>query len=197
MSRLLWLPIDVPLLPDISSLMDPAELDEGFAYWRFRRLTERKDSPYSVSTWKTEISESSTGLMEWFEHLPFVNLRNIKLNLQERPVGGHVDFTNPDGDPDLWENNHQNEPCGYRILIRGRRDGCLWVDGSKGKRHACNMPVGTDVYVLDHTAGHHGVDDDADRWTMFCHAEIDPVRHATIIVRSLEKYGDLAIWDND
>jgi hypothetical protein len=176
--------------------MDPTGLDEGFAYWKFRRLTERQDSPYSVSAWKKEIRENSAGLIKWFGHLPFTNLRNIKLNRQERPVGGHIDFTNPGLDGNLWENNHCNEPCGYRVLVRGRRDGCLWVDGSDGTRYACNMPGSTDVYVLDHTAGYHGVDDDADRWTIFCHAEIEPNLHAAIIKRSLEKYGDLAIWEN-
>jgi hypothetical protein len=58
------------------------------------------------------------------------------------------------------------------------------------------MPPDTDVYVLDHTAGFHGVNADSDRWLMFCHAEIDAARHSTLLERSLAKHGECAIWDD-
>ena len=196
MSRLLWIPIDVPPLPDIHGLLEPARLDEGFAFWRFLRLTEKMPSPYQVSGWKTEIAEEFPQLLRWFEHLPFVNLRNVKLNLQIRPVAGHVDFTKPSDEPALWANNHENEPCGYRILVKGSRENCLWVERSDRTRTMCQMPHDTDVYVLDHTAGMHGVAADSDRWLLFCHAEIDGNKHQEILTRSLAKHGDLAIWDD-
>jgi hypothetical protein len=196
MGRLLWTPIDVPPFPDICGLLEPSRLDEGFAFWKFLRLTEKKATPYQISDWKPEIAEGFPQLLRWFDHLPFLNLRNIKLNLQIRPVTGHIDFTKPDDDPALWANNHGNEPCGYRILVKGNREDCLWVKKSSGARVMCRMPSDTDVYVLDHTAGFHGVNADSDRWLIFCHAEIDTTRHSEILAKSLGKHGNHAIWDD-
>lgn len=196
MDRLLWVPIDVPPLPDVRGLLDQSLLDEGFAFWRFLRLTERQETPYHVTGWKPWVASGFPQLISWFENLPFVNLRNVKLNRQMRRVIGHVDFTKPGDAPDLWENNHRNEPCGYRMLVQGRREGCLWVQKSSGTREMCRMPEDTNAYVLDHTSGMHGVNEDSDRWLIFCHAEIDPARHAALLEKSLSKYGELAIWDD-
>jgi hypothetical protein len=194
MQKLLWCPIDVPPLPDISQLCDLNRLDEGFAYWRFYRLSYKQNSSYDVSSWKTELTENFSKLISWFENLPFLTIRNIKLNYQERPVNGHIDFTNPSANMDLWKNNHVNEPCGYRILVKGERTRSLWVENRLGNRTYCDLPIDTNVYVLNHTAGMHGVDDDHDRWTIFCHAEIDGKRHADLMAKSLKKYSSYAIW---
>ena len=123
-----------------------------------------------------------------------MNIRNIKLNYQTSSVKGHIDFVHPDAEPSLWTNNNSNEPCGYRIIVKGSRLNCLWV---KDEKHTCNMPDTTNVYVLNHTAGLHGVNDDTDRWTIFCHGEINAIKHKKLIEQSLHTYNNCAIWDND
>lgn len=195
MDKLLWLPMDVPPLPDISNIMTQDDTWEGFAYWKFLRLTEKKTNPYDVSNWKNAIKNLCPELILWFDYLPFKNLRNVKLNLQTRIVNGHIDFTNPAADPDLWKNNSLNEPCGYRILVNGSRSNCLWVEKNNGNIVHCDMPETTDTYVLNHTAGMHGVTDDVNRWTIFCHAEIDNKKHDKIVSRSLSMYKQYAVWD--
>ena len=66
MSKLLWLPIDYPKLPDISSLLIPSILDENFAFWNFFRLTNLKKSPYEISDWKPWIKKAHPHLIYWF-----------------------------------------------------------------------------------------------------------------------------------
>jgi hypothetical protein len=195
MKKLLWLPIDLPKLPDITNLMIGNNKVEEFAYWQFIRLTEANSSPYKISQWRSEIVEKYPELITWFELFPFKNLRNIKLNRQMTSVKAHNDFTQPEQNLPLWHNNHSNEPCGYRVLVCGKRSNCLWVEQSNGNRIHCTMPIDTDVYVLNHTVGIHGVEDDNDRWTIFTHGEIDSLLHTVIIKRSLEKYANLAVWD--
>ena len=195
MTRLLWLPMDLPPLPDVSTLINTTGVRDSFAYWKFSRLTEKKNSPYDISQWKQTVRDQCPQLISWFSNLPFVNIRNIKLNQQIADVERHIDFTKPLDDPDLWNNNHQNEPCGYRIIVKGHRTSTLWVEDSAGVRHWCNMPADTDVYILNHTGGYHGVSYDPGRFTIFCHAEIDAAAHATLLTCSLTRYADRAIWD--
>lgn len=194
MTQLLWLPIDYPKLPNIDHLLNIEYLNEGFAFWKFRRLTTTQTNPYCKSEWDTWTLEHGSTLIDWFKDLPFSNLRNVKLNYQTELVKGHIDFTNPLSDSLLWDNNHKNEPCGYRILINGSRQNCLWVNTSQGNIE-CNMPEETDVYVLNHTIGIHGVNSDIGRWTIFCHAEIDPDKHRELINQSLLTYSSYAIWN--
>ena len=191
---LIWLPIDYPKLPNIDYLLDVNNLNEGFAFWKFRRLTKIESSPYCKSDWDEWTLENCPQLVDWFADLPFLNIRNIKLNYQTKAVIGHIDFTNPHSELLLWNNNDNNEPCGYRILVKGSREKCLWVKTQQGNI-SCNMPDSTDVYVLNHTSGIHGVADDNDRWTIFCHAEINSDKHRELINQSLIKYNNYAILD--
>jgi hypothetical protein len=192
MRNLLWLPIDYPKLPNIDSLLEIDNLSETFAFWKFRRLTIGQDSAYAKTDWDPDIAKNYPELVSWFAGLPFLSLRNVKLNFQRKAVAGHIDFTNPHLELNLWNNNHINEPCGYRILIQGSRTHCLWVDDYT---KLCDMPIETDLYVLNHTAGMHGVSNELGRWTIFCHAEIDSNKHNLLIQKSLIKYGQYAIWN--
>lgn len=197
MGNLLWIPIDVPPLPDLGDLCVPNERWRSFAWWDFVRLTENENASknYNVTDWSPWVREGYPQLVSWFGNLPFLSIRHVKINRQTRPVGRHVDFTNPMLNPLLWRNNHENEPCGYRILIRGKRSGTMWVERSDGSRQACDLPDGTDTYVLNHTAGPHGVDDDESRMVIFLYAEIDHHAHQSLVSRSLEKYAKHAVWD--
>lgn len=194
MRKLLWCPIDVPAVPCVDRIVDNFSDDTHWGYWHFMRLTDKQISAYDVSDWSLWTRQNLPELIEWFKVLPFKNLRNVKVNLQISQVKGHIDYTRPDSDPDLWQNNNSNEPCGYRIILKGSRQNCLWVE-ENGQRRYCTQPTTTDTYVLNHTAGYHGVDHDTERWTIFCHAEIDTDAHAELIERSLQKYSSYAIWD--
>jgi hypothetical protein len=195
MKKLLWLPIDIPKLPHPDKLLNGFAGETSWAFWEFTRLTNKQTSPYDISSWTTEAKTNFPELINWFEYFPFKNIRNIKINLQSQLVKTHIDFTKPSSNSDLWENNSRNEPCGYRVIIQGTRQNTLYVEKQDKTKIYCNMPDDTDVYVLNHTAGYHGVDQDDRRYTIFCHAEIDNVRHKALLEQSLHKYQKFAIWE--
>ena len=188
MKKLIWLPIDIPKFP-ISDFN--LKTDFSWKYWNFARLSESRDSSYSETILKGNLDSR---LYDWFAYFPFKNIRNIKFNIQKDIVREHIDFTSPDNDKQLFENNSINEPCGYRILIRGSRQGKLYVYKNEQK-HYTVMPEDTDVYVLRHTDGLHGVDLEPNRTTIFTHFEIDSVKHRDLIEKSLYKYKDYAIYE--
>lgn len=195
--RLLWTPIDLPRLPDLGDLCRPDGRWRSFAWWDFIRLTENEHASknYNVTDWSPWVKDEYPQLVEWFRLLPFKTLRHVKINMQTRPVARHVDFTNPMLNPALWANNHDSEPCGYRMLISGKRSGAMWVEKSNGTRCVCDLPEDTDTYVLNHTSGPHGVEEDTARMVIFLYAEIDRSVHADLLRRSVEKYPQHAVWD--
>jgi hypothetical protein len=198
MSKLLFLPVNATPLPDIRELLVEDKAKSYFSAWNFRRLTRKQDTAYLPNDWDPELRSARPDLIAWFDQLPWMGLRNVKLNYQTKASVAHVDFADPSKDPELWDNNHRCEPCGYRILVRGKRTGDLWVKRSDGSQVYCTIPDDSDTYLLDHTSGIHGVDYDPDgRWTIYCQFDIDPVRHQILLQRSLERFGDLAIYDSD
>ena len=188
-NNLLWLPIDIPKFPYPN--MELAQ-DTSWAFWTFGKMVDG-NSPYEETILKQEILDQYSKLLEWFQHFPYKSIRNIKWNTQIGEVLPHIDFTKPDNNPELFRNNSENEPCGYRILIRGSRTNKLFVMRGNEKIYV-DIPDDTDVYVLRHTDGLHGVDMDENRTTIFTHFEIDPVRHELLIEKSLEKYKNFAVW---
>lgn len=188
MNNILWCPIDLPKCPVIPS----AKTDFVWHFWEVTKLTVNHSNPYEVTDFTEEVKNSHPELVKWFEFFPYKNIRNVKLNHQISLVKRHIDFTKPDMDPLLHENNVVNEPCGYRVLIKGTRKNKLYVVHN-GEKIYCEMPEDTDVYVLGHTSTMHGVDDDDDRWTIFTHFEIDELRHKELLQKSLTKYSKYAI----
>jgi hypothetical protein len=193
MSKLLWLPIDIPKFPypDMEITTETT-----WIFWSFGKITESRESPYDVSVIKKEILIKYPLLEEWFRNFPYKTIRNIKFNIQNSAVFPHIDFTKPEANPQLFANNSENEPCGYRILIRGSRTKMMYVVDN-GEKVYVDIPEDTDVYVLRHSEGWHGVDDEEGRTTIFTHFEVDPEENKLLIDRSLDKYKDYAIWSKD
>jgi hypothetical protein len=187
--KLLWCPIDLPKCPVIPSLV----MEKNWYFWNFVKITESQQSPYEKSFIKDNILKNYPELVDWFSLFPYRSIRNIKLNEQVKEVKPHIDFTKPQLDFELYENNQNNEPCGYRVLLKGSRKNALYVIKDNNKVY-CNMPEETDVYVLGHTSTMHGVEEDSERLTFFIHLEIDAVKHEEILQRSLNKYKQYAIF---
>jgi len=189
MKNLLWCPIDVPKIP----ITFNEAMGEKWLFWNKTNFTKKQITPYDNSQWTQYALETYPEFIKWFEYLPYKSIRNVKFNFQMEEVKPHIDFTQPNLKPDLYQNNTDNEPCGYRILIAGRRKNSLYVMNN-GNKIYCNMPDDTDVYVLGHTSTLHGVEDEIGRQTIFVHIEIDKDKHNDILMRSLEKYKQYAIW---
>lgn len=194
--KLLWLPVAFPKFPITDKLLNLYR-DEQFAFWSFSRLTEKKNSPYDIADWKQEIKEQFPEIIEWVKFLSIISIRNIKINIQDRSVNSHIDFTMPDKNPNLWNNNNQNEPCGYRVLLKGNSINTLYIINSLGEKVYCRQPDDTNTYLLRHTDGMHGVEDDTRRITVYFHIEINSENHKIILQESLNKYKEYAIYDQE
>ncbi len=199
MSKLLWCPIDVPPVPNKEKLIEELtnKTESGnFYFWKFYKITEERSNdigPYDVVEIKKEIKQNFPELVEWIEMFPYKSIRNIKVNLQQEAAVPHCDFTKPELEPDLWKNNNDNDPCGYRVLLSGSRKDTLYLY-ENGKKIYCELPEDTDTYVLNHATGEHGVESDTNRVTIFMHLEIDPEQHKLLLERSLAKFSDFAIY---
>ena len=192
MNNLIWCPIDVPKLP--RSFQEHG--GNIWHFWKKTNFTEKKQTPYDESEWTQHVLAKYPEFVEWFKCLPYATIRNVKFNIQVHPVSPHIDFTQPLLKPDLHNNNALNEPCGYRIIVTGKRTNALYVmDGDK--KVYCNMPQETDVYVLGHTNTLHGVDDEPGRETIFVHIEVNPDQHQLLLSRSLAKYKQYAIYETE
>ena len=188
--RLDWCPIDVDKFPYPDMVM---EASNDFWAWNFKRLTNDNMLSRTSVHLNREITLEYPLLEDWLSLLPFKSLRNIKFNVQKGEVEPHIDFGNPRKDPLLYENNRLNEPCGYRVMINGSRNNGLYIVQGENRIFA-NMPDDTDVYVLGQTCTNHGVSAEPGRRTMFLHFEIADVPHRSLLERSLDRYGDRAIW---
>lgn len=189
MKNLLWCPIDLPRVPNSFNEC----VGEKWLFWNKTNFTKKQETPYDNTQWSQYALERYPEFIKWFECLPYKSIRNVKFNVQMEAVKSHIDFTKPKLKPELFENNVDNEPCGYRILIAGKRSNALYVIDN-GNKIYCDMPNDTDVYVLGHTSTLHGVEDDPGRQTIFIHIEIDSEKHSNILRRSIEKYKQYAIW---
>jgi hypothetical protein len=189
--KLLWCPIDIPKfpLPDLD-LSPTADWEE----WQFLRLTNKKNSAYDVSELSDFTRANLPELVEWLNHFPIKSIRNIKFNVQKNAVHGHIDFVHPSANAELFKNNSDNEPCGYRVLISGKRSNGFYVVRNGEKIHTV-IPDETNVYVLGGTNVEHGVEADPGRKTMYLHFEIDADAHKVIIDRSLAKFGQYAVFE--
>ena len=192
MSKLLWCPVDLPKFPSKFSIIT----EKNWKFWNIAKLTNTLEgNAYQKTKIKEEISNKYPELMEWLSLFPIESIRNFKFNIQTSSVATHIDFQNKKEDEELFMNNNVNEPCGYRILLKGRRENCLYMKNDRyGKKIYCTMPDDTDVYVLRHTDGWHGTEEDLDRQTMFLHIEVDPEKHQELLAKSLTKYGKYAVY---
>jgi len=189
--NILWCPIDIPKFP---SLSQPLIAKSEWSSWKFKKLTNKKNTAYEITDFTTEAYEKIPELIDWVNLFPYKSIRNIKINFQIDSVPQHVDFTRADDDLELYKNNIHNEPCGYRVLISGKRSNSLYIE-HKGKKVYPVLPEETDTYVLGHTNMPHGVEYEPGRNTMFMHFEIDATKHLEMLSRSYKKYKDYAIVD--
>jgi hypothetical protein len=205
MFPLLWTPIDIPQFTQeqkdvlIKNYTKDYTSDTAKAM-ESQSFTERLyDCRYSESKFKDEYCKTHQFLFDFIlEHLPFDKLINVKIHRQYRDsTKSHIDFVNPTDELDLFKNNSANEPCGYRMVISGSRQGPLHIENSKGEKVFPELPSTTDWYAIGSTNVLHSVKVlDPGRMIIFAHGWINEDKHADIIDRSLNKYSKYAIWDS-
>lgn len=202
MSKLLWIPADLPLFADKAELLNSYQVDyvneKKARAFNSQQLTKHTDN-YGISVYKDKYVESHKCLFDYItDHMPYTDLVSVKIHNQARQGKTHLDFTVPGNNMDLYNHNHELEPCGYRMVIAGTRQGHLYIEQRDGTRIFPTLPESTDWYILGHTNAPHGLEGvDADRYILFCHAWINEEQHNQILKRSIEKYSEYAVYDLD
>lgn len=198
MRELFWLPLDLPKFEYGKELIADCRfnLKDAHAYpsaFLAQKLTEATKN-YGVANWNSELTESQSRLKEYIEtHLPFDDIVNIKVHHPRGKGVLHIDFLSPMANPELYKNNKELEPCGYRLVLGGNT-GDLIVKNSEGIC-APVMPNDTDWYTIGSTNVLHAITQNCpNRYIIFCHGWINKEKHNLLISRSLEKYKDYAIW---
>ena len=122
---ILYCPIDIPKVPEIH--LDGLQA-KNFYHWNFYAITTKKKQ-YGYNEILENFAEKNPEFVEWINYLPWSKIVNIKYNYQVSEVEPHIDFTSPNDNLKLYNNNFFNEPCGYRCVIKGKRENALYVVG--------------------------------------------------------------------
>jgi hypothetical protein len=196
--KVLWIPADLPKFENSLQLVESytceyqnQKVARAFDSQQFTVRTEN----YQPTEFKQQYRDSHHYLINYIEqHLPFDYLVNIKIHRPARQGQTHIDFGSPRRNLELYQNNNSLEPCGYRMVIAGRRNEHLYVEKNKEVIYPY-LPDTTDWYIIGSTNVPHGLNGiDTDRFILFCHGYINKEKHHSILSRSIDKYKDYAIW---
>jgi hypothetical protein len=126
--------------------------------------------------------------------LPFDHLTTITHKIQDREVGPHVDIY-----PDMifqegeLDNIVNNEPAGYRILLKGNRDKLEIFNGKEWVFPY--IPQFPCCYLINSTTMKHRVKEDKNRELIYVRGILNKQKHQELIERSVEKYKDYVITE--
>ena len=185
-----YLPINIPR-------MNPIKWDgmktSRYAWWNMVKITKETENRYDESIIKPEFLEMNPWFGDWLKHLPIKRLINIKLHMQDRPTDPHIDFNKPNENLDLYRVTRTNEPCGYRVVVKGSPKNVMYVIDDNGDKIYSELPYSTNTYAINHTQCIHGTEEDKDRCVMFFQFEVDKQKHSQIINQSRLVYKDYVI----
>jgi hypothetical protein len=177
--KILYLPIDI----NLSNMVIP-EVD-------FKNSVDGKYQPY----WNT-FKITDENLKHIFDQLPFEKITNVYFKEQQSIVKPHVDVY-----PDMtfevgeYKNILENEPAGYRIVLSGGTNKLFVKSGDEFKPAV--LPTIPGCYLLNSTKGIHMVADDPGRKIIYIRGFLNPAQHTALIQKSLEKYKNLAILEDE
>lgn len=189
---LLYVPIDLPQSINKKEILESFSPKNNFHVWNFQKLTYSTGGKYGPNNLKEEYREIFPSLCQFIDQLPFTNLSNAKINLQTSATKMHVDFVKPQDGQRLLESITGNEPCGYRIVIKGRKD--VIKIKNNDQIVTAMMPEDTDCYVINQSSCEHLVLEDPGRITVYVTGFMDKESHSNLISKSLDRFGDYAIW---
>lgn len=175
---ILFLPIDI----DLSNLT---------VFQNSETKTLKEFNPYWTSTPITNHSCPSE-LIEVLNQLPFDKITVLTHKLQERKVRHHIDvYPEMNFEPGEYEHIRNNEPAGYRLVLKGELDR---VDVFNGQRWVtARLPSSPGCYILNSTQALHRVNEDPGREIIYVRGFLNLDRHKELLDRSYAKYKDYAI----
>ena len=202
LSDIAYLPVDLPQIPNKAGIVQAFQREFSFGWWDAVRLFEPTKDFEPTDKWSDAANTRYPDLKQWMsDHLPYSAHIHAKLMKTRDLVLPHVDYLDPNRQPDVYRHLVQNEPASYRLIISGNRTGSLYlcksVDSAVSDRVYPILPDDTDVYAMPYTNQVHGVDFENDRVMVITNGYIDVSRHQDLLKRSMEKYGDYLIRRSD
>ena len=101
-----------------------------------------------------------------------------------------------------WRGNYllsfnilKNEPAGYRIVLKGKKDVLEIFDGRDWKKVL--LPEVPFAYVINSTKFKHRVVGDTGRKTLYIRGSLDENLHNQLIQRNLKEYYNYALFENN
>jgi hypothetical protein len=180
-----FIPIDLPHLDvDINAI----QFNSSYNWWKFTKLIKSKNK-YAIGEWIELDNPVYEKIKKYIiTHIPIDHFVNVKINYQLSAVDNHIDFVNPELNPELYKYNKETEPCGYRLLLSGSRH-ALGINNEQAF-----LPSDTNVYCIRQTETLHNVDDDKNRVSIFIQGWVNKDRHYTLLEKSYKKYKEQIIW---
>ena len=197
--NILWMPVDIPKYQYKKDLIDnfvgdsPPDDGTGAQAFQYQKFTTTNKN-YSKSSW---IEESS--LTKYIDkNLPIDHLVNVRTNNYLKATEMHIDLLTPDKNADLWKHEKSLQPCGYRMTIQ--YDNNIknpYIQKNNGETVLAKMPIDTDWCVIRSTDTTHGGNYDPDRFILFTHFWVNKQKHYEILKRSINKYKDYIIYEEE
>lgn len=181
--KLLYLPIDIDL--------------SGLSFTRSDNLEKVPVQLYQPKWWDAAILNSESieknNLLPIVNQLPYDKITLITHKFQNEPVGPHFDVYPGMRIPvDEQENIKENEPCGYRIVLKGSTNVLKIHNGKEWL--IPKVPASPCCYLINSTALKHQVLDDPGREILYLRGIINKEKNQQLIERSLKTYGDYAVY---
>jgi hypothetical protein len=175
-------------------------LDIDMSSLNFKQDSNSKPAGAWMQYWDasfiSEETKINTGLDQVLNQMPFTKITRLFYKMQSIEVPSHVDVhSNMTMEPGEFEHIKSVEPSGYRIVIKGQKDS-LFVYNGKEWINAL-LPDVPCCYLLHATEGKHKVKMDFGREIIYVRGYLDPIEHKKLIERSLVKYKEYAIYDEN
>jgi hypothetical protein len=183
MKTLLYLPIDIEI--------------ESINFNRDDSLRKMPTHSFQPKWWDSAIlnfeSFERNNLLPIIDQLPYDKITMAMHKFQTSPVEEHFDvYPQMKISTEELQDIRDNEPCGYRIVIKGRNDVLeVW----NGKEWVCPiLPKSPCCYLINTTSLKHRVKDDPGREIIYFRGLLNKEKHRDLINRSLNRYKDQAIY---
>ena len=212
MRDILFLPLDIPPIPDKQNLIDSFRGVGRYVWWDEQVLLGNKDYTKPLGfpePWNQCATEFKPLINHIDTYLPFEWFSYVRLARAHQPVGLHIDdnFEEPPFPHhkpitrELKQHHLDNEPVGYRIILSGSRDTfyfCKHIDPTYKNqpdqpKHYVEIPDTTDFFLIKNYQQPHGVDTnelDHDRIVGFLLGKVNEHKHTDLIERSIARYAD-------
>ena len=205
-SSISFMPLDLPRFDgqdEVRASFNPTHTSTIWAQNNLIPSYVKDGLPYdSPRSWLPEARSRMPKLIAFVEeHLPFRSIVNAKvLKSNDTALGIHVDIGKYDwAGMEFYQHQYEMAPAAYRIILDGEGERILYyTDAPDTPREHwvwARMPPSTNSFIHSSVDSLHGAEyyPGLNRFILFIHGWLDPVRHRALLERSYQRYRDYSI----